>query len=233
MIWSLGLRGAVVDANIFSPLPYRAGQQAALVVEHAPEIQVREIQRVAVGVNAFWSSSRGKNPEGSYAELPPGCLWLGLVKAAFESDSAQSSVPIKACEANKQSTHITPARSKTPFPKSRKVKLRMIAKQPFTAYRPTQSRLSLRIIKKTVKSIGMKSAAKKSPTQHSKGSTSQAATKNPILVEKSPQKISSSSVEESVTVAESSRRSTIIPWPTLPPHTFLNAPGSRDFKEAR
>lgn len=274
MIWSFGLRAAIVDTDVFSPLPYRAGQQAALQVQNALTKLV-EVQRVAVGVNAFWSSSRGSNPEGSYAILPPGCLWLMLVQAVLDSGSAPCEIqaPVRAgttpsaiqalvrAGTTPSAVQATVRAGTTPSAKaasvpSTRVRLRIWQKQCGTAYKPKRptvftafkSRLmhaqSLKIRTRTIQTATKRPALKtftantnqtastKPLSKTSAPSKIQTGTSNRIVTE-SPQLISETSSEESgAGVARPSRAANHIPWPTLPLHTFVRVPGSKDFTEA-
>lgn len=246
LIWSLGLRDAIVDTQIFSSLPYRAGQQAALVVQQAALKQLVEVQRVAVGINAFWSSSRGNNPEGSYADLPPGCLWLMLVEAALDSGSAPKATQATVRADSQPSAKAASAPAKTLAAVKSRVKIRMLAKQPKTAYRPNRHFMIAKTLKsrtsktateipalKTSTASASQTAPENQALKTSTASTSQTATNNPTLVKESPQVISGTSSEETTINAVSgpSRAAHILPWPTIPPHTFVRVPGSIDFTE--
>ena len=238
LIWSLGLRDAIVDTQIFSSLPYRAGQQAALVVQQAALKQLVEVQRVAVGINAFWSSSRGNNPEGSYADLPPGRLWLMLVEAALDSGSAPKATQATVRADSQPSAKAASAPAKTLAAVKSRVKIRTLAKQPKTAYRPNRHFMTSKTATeipalKTSTASASQTAPENQALKTSTASTSQTATNNPTLVKESPQVISGTSSEETTINAVSgpSRAAHILPWPTIPPHTFVRVPGSIDFTE--
>ena len=114
LVWKHGLRAAIVDPFVFSPLPYVGGQRQALLTGDATVALLEQVITTSTGVNSFWSSSiymGDPATSGSYTKLPTDCLWLSLVKYCTNQESH---VPVLASEAKS----IEHAGVKSALPKS-------------------------------------------------------------------------------------------------------------------
>ena len=91
-----GLEGAILEPCKFSPLPYWLGPQ--VVVKRAEcfngrlEVEWPDLLGQAIGVNAFWMSSRAgqqcePRPEGKLPVLVSDSLWSSIAKKALEGGS--------------------------------------------------------------------------------------------------------------------------------------------------
>jgi hypothetical protein len=257
LVWKHGLRGAITDPQLFSPLAYQAGQRAALVAGETVPDQLQTVLTNAIGVNCFWSSARGKTPYGLYASLPEGCLWLALVAHVAEAKTPQQVTrvaPKPTMEPKKSSSKAAAAAAASKqlrrSPTTNQVAPAAAPRAPRPCLAKALKAIAFKSLCMTKHRVTNKASASNLQLRRQKRDTQPSAaittvdsssisdcpkTKAALSNDQPPAKKTKTKTTAAPTPSETggstSSAAQTLPWPPLPEHSF-NIPGEKDFKQA-